>query len=630
MFDILTILIMIKYRNRQILKILINQEKTTGSELASIFNVSTRTIRNDIQNINNYIKEFGCEIKSNVNGYSMDGNENDCNKIQSYLKSEDGSFRNEPEYRIKYLLLKLASQKYSDLDRISEDLFISLSCLLTDIKNIESTMEILDISFKIHRQKNQIYLEYENENIFCLEWAKIFTEDLNELDFQILNSLSVRNISFEELILFLSNILTQHSLWLSKQEITFFTSLIFVHAIQSGQATNNDYCSFNQNSIIESINLLLFKKYIISLTPQALSEINIVFDSLSKSKIDDTNDQIIRPILLEIFHKVDGIFGTKLTKDTQLIDGIINHLVYYFSREALHINFIENIKAEIREVYPLSYNISKFLVSELAKYKQLNYTQLNFEQNIFLSIHIQASLERNIHKRKYNVLVISSLGFASTKLLETQLKNEFEHLEILASVASYAYRMIDFTDIDIIITTTPVSINQKIPIVEVSVPFTKESIDKVKEVLNSNFFWTRNIYPVLIELSDELTNEKDVFAFIEDVLKPIEGEVKVYDKLVEREYLYTTNIGKGITMPHIIYEGKLNYNLYFFYSVKGVQWKDSVIHLVSLILITTEAKDYINDYMKLINQIYLADNVKSFKQNMLFKQLETFAGEDKT
>lgn len=614
---------MLKYRNRQILKVLINQEKITGSELALIFNVSTRTIRNDIQNINIFLKEFDCTINSNnINGYFLVGSENDCKKILTYLDNDNASLKYEPEYRIKYLLLKLLSQKFTDLDLLSNELFVSVSTLLGDIKLIEHSIDEHNLNFEIQRQKNQIHIAFLNENEFCRDWAKLISEESNDIDNEILNTLSVRQITFEDINVLISNIMSKNSLWLSNQEMNFFTSLIFAHIVRGFQSYYSQNQSFNGNRIIDALNSKLIKSFGIALSMSALSDINLVFTSLSKYKLDDANEIIVRPIVKDVFEKADSMFGTKLIQDTQVIDGVVSHLISFFNKEALHINFTDNIKTEIRDLYPLAYNISKFLVIEISKYKELHHVQLNYEQSILLSIHIQASIERVAQKRKFNALIISSYGFGSTKLLETQLKNEFEYLDILASVASYAFEMIDFTDIDIVITTTPVNINKDIPVVEVQIPLNTNSIENIKNVLNSNYYWARNIYPVILELPENLENEKDAFLFIEDTLKPIEGDVHLYDKLVERENLFTTNIGKGIAMPHIIYEERLNYNLYFLYSKKGIHWKNSTIHLVALILITADAKDFINDYMKLINQIYQTDSVKNFKANMLFKQLE--------
>ena len=269
-----------------------------------------------------------------------------------------------------------------------------------------------------------------------------------------------------------------------------------------------------------------------------------------------------------------------------------------------------------------------YFINELVKLNQCREYKFGENEIAFISIHIQASLERNMMNRKLNAIIIGSFGIGTTKLLEAQIKKEFPNLEILASIAFYAADMIDYADIDLVISTAPINIKKRIPCIVVEVPLKNDSLQAIKRVLQSKYYWSREIYPMIVEIPVDIDCESSALDFIETSIQNIENKKVILKQSFEaRERALSTNIGRGIAMPHALFEEHFNYHLYFFYQSAGILWGPSKVNLIAAILITSEVKEYMNDYMKLINSIYSHLDVTKLEHTSITKLYETIVGE---
>ena len=162
----------------------------------------------------------------------------------------------------------------------------------------------------------------------------------------------------------------------------------------------------------------------------------------------------------------------------------------------------------------------------------------------------------------------------------------------------------------------------------VEVPLKNESLQAIKRVLQSKYYWSREIYPIILVIPSSIVDESAALSFIETSIQDIEGKTTGLKQSFEaREKALTTNIGKGIAMPHALFEENFSYHLYFFYQSSGIMWGPSKVNLIATILITSEVKEYMNDYMKLINSIYSHLDVTKLESTSITKLYETIIGE---
>jgi len=598
-----------KYRERQTLKILLSRKSVTGNEFSDIFNISSRTIRTDIKNINHLLKDKGIEISSNtILGYFLDLVDSKRAELIRILEQENDSYKTEPEYRLKKIIMRLIQSNCVDLNEIANELYISVSSVHQDVKTLEHIILVNNINLVFTKQLNILSIQANDESLIRLGLALLLVDQFSELDLMILQDLEDQAVSFKLINRIIYKALNGNKNLLGEHDLIFLSTYLFVTSARIQRMYKLSSDKYDEGTINQTVDVILNdieRTFSFSFNKEEKEIIQKIYRSFSNSS-NVTNDHCeLYHDILKICENIDVIYGTRFVNDQQLLDGIVNHINSYFSKAELNINFTEETVKEIKIIYPFAFNISMYFAHELEKLRSCREYHFGENEIAFISIHIQASLERNMMNRKLNTIIIGSFGIGTTKLLETQIKKEFSNLEILASIAFYATDMIDYDNIDLVISTAPIKIKKQIPCIVVEVPLKDESIQAIKRVLQSKYYWSREIYPIIIEIPSTIYSESSALDFIELSLQRIENKSTKFKQSFEaREKSLTTNIGRGIAMPHALFDEHFNYHLYFFYHKLGVQWGNSKVNLIASILITSEVKEYMNDYMKLINSIY--------------------------
>lgn len=611
-----------KYRESQLIQMLLSNQNMTGSEFSDIFGVSSRTIRSDIRSINQEIKHLDIDIKSSHSkGYSLNISESDKNTLAEYLIQNEGSVKNEPLYRMKSLLLEFVINDELNIYDFSEKMFVSESSIVADIRYLENLFKNKKLNLKIRRRGEFIGLKKCAEKEMRIGLSLAFVDSFSELDKAVLLELFYGDILLKNIRKSVFDIFYSNKIHLSDHEYIFITTYVFVVALRSKHSINNVRQSSTDEETVRKLVDAIVMAAGIKLTDSDIDEITdlvINMNIVGKQKIGHTS---LYNRIYKIADDIDRQYGTKLKYDDEFLCAITNHIESYITKKSMNINFSEDVIKEFRNFYPLSYTLAQYVKENIQDLLEMNNVQFMDKEIAFIATHFQASMEKNMTKSKVRVALVCSYGIGTTKLLETQITREFPNLSIDISIASYAQDLQNYTDIDFIISTTPLKLSEDIPWILVDVPLSEDNIEAVKVALRSDFYWTKNIYPLILDIPKEFTTEKETLPYMEEVVNYIENNnLPICELLSEREKLLTTNLGHGIAMPHALFTSDLKYHIYFFKHQDGVTWGPSKVRLVALILINEESKGYLNDYMLKINKIYATmdfdviqmDEIKNF------------------
>ena len=173
---------MINKRLKQIFNILRQtQEKIKGDSLALSTGVSSRTIRNDIKELNSILKDAGAEIESEVGqGYFL--KINDDARYEEFLKSLESSeskvesqniIPSEPKDRELYIINKLLlralnKEEKFDLFDLEEELFISNSTLKKDLRSVDKVLKKYDLKVSITKTYGVRIIGEEAKIRYCI------------------------------------------------------------------------------------------------------------------------------------------------------------------------------------------------------------------------------------------------------------------------------------------------------------------------------------------------------------------------------------------------------------------------------------------------------------------------------
>ena len=163
-------------RQKKILHILKNQTSfMTGKKIASDLNVTSRTIRNDIQQLNHILAPYEIHILSEQSkGYLLYIKSADALK---QLNQNDTAFFSK-EDRIRYLAFQLClSDQPLNLYDLEDEMYISHTTLLSDIQILKRRYTLKEPKIHLIQQKNAIsFVKDERKirsvllNLFYKDW----------------------------------------------------------------------------------------------------------------------------------------------------------------------------------------------------------------------------------------------------------------------------------------------------------------------------------------------------------------------------------------------------------------------------------------------------------------------------
>ena len=143
-----------KKRTREILIEIIKSEEITISQLAESFDVSERTIRNDLNDINDFLQENDLSMVSIGNKKKIQ-HEEDIKEAMNLIGDKDFySYKLSKEERKSMIaMLLIESSEYITLSKIADTLFVSRATIINDLGGVKEYLKSGNLTVISHANK---------------------------------------------------------------------------------------------------------------------------------------------------------------------------------------------------------------------------------------------------------------------------------------------------------------------------------------------------------------------------------------------------------------------------------------------------------------------------------------------
>ncbi len=611
---------MINKRQKNIITILEEQDNwITSKGLSNILGVSDRTIRSDINAINDH---YGCQfIDSSIRqGYCI----NEKNKkILENNKIE--LFPQLPNERYIYIIKKLLlDSRELSLVSLQEQVYVSGYSIDNDIKNIRKMLSLYS-DLKLVRSKEYIRLEGSEENK-----RKLYKDLLaTEIQENFLNMDQLASLYKDFDLIAVKDILVQviEDYGYSVNE-TLFTMLILHLGISIERMLQFKFISLDQSSdyIDETIEYQISKTFFDRLSKKinikiVESEIKLfALLIMRKKSFNYTNDYVClnnkwintRKLIEDMLEKVNDLFGVDFRGDNDLIAGLKMHIYGLIERKKNNIK-IENIFLdEIRLKYPLVFEMGIYAGEFIEN--ELNIVIEDTEVG-FIALHLGAASERINANRKYRAILILPHNQSFASMCVSKISDIFsERMEIIHTFNFFEKEEILTFNPDIILTTFPLVHGLDILTIQISMFVDSETESSILQALNKldkkrfkvefaskigNLIKEDYFYNNL-----EVKDYKEAIEFMCDKLekgKLVSSEFK--SSVLKREEISPTSFGYPFAMPHS-FGAFLNCSTISVAQLKKpIKWGDSDVSLVMLFAINEEDHSTVKMFFNWISNI---------------------------
>lgn len=630
----------IQYENRlaRILTIVEQSHSATTDSIATKLGVSTKTVRNDIKELNDSLKGYGLIDNKNGNYVLYVIDQIKFKKVYTDIFKQDYVF-NSPKKRTAYILHKLMDSDVPYLtDDLAEEMNIGRTTLIGDLKRLRQELE--DYNLSIVGKTNTGLLLKGNEidiRLFILENMYEFIygdyaldEDISDLirkiseeSYLATNTIDYFIKSFTVTLGRLLNGYTIKDLSKKYEDLTNTSAFIFINKV-ADEVEKKIHTKIPKNERIFMALPIVGMR-----TPMNV-------DGVKDISVSDEAIELVEDIV-SLIKKEMNITITA----GDLFDEFVYHVSFMLNRLKFGIKLKNPVIDDIKEKYSVAYKMA-----ELAK----DLIQDKFDEELskdeigFLAVYFGVFIsESNFEERRnYSIAIICGTGRVTARLVESQLK-KIVHSQTKIDVFSGGQVNIELLNkYDLVCSTVKVNCETTTPIIYLREIFDevelRKKIERVTYTEKLEIPLLQGMDSLVLSILDEdkffvLDNE---FTYIENINKMIDNLYKngyvdkdFKERINTREANSTMVFDKYIAFPHVVNYKSDKVVLALGVSEESIVVGDNrVVKLVFLLGIPEEVGVDETILIKLYNEIIsIASNtgtidaiskIKSYKELLLY------------
>ena len=635
-----------------LLEFLLKQhEYLSANQLAEKYGVSTKTVYQDIDKLNDFFDEG--ELKSRIvkvprKGIKLSADE-ERKQIHSLLlvnKHESGVQDFSPEYRESELIKRLfINQEDLDIYDFAEEMYVTESTVHRDIDKLEKNLGQFDLKIRI--KHDQLFVDGDEWNIRkALQSYVIQAQSLGREE-------KIERFFSEKDIEICYEAISRLSQKYHHQFSEEYSCLLLVECLVFKKRTENNNCLTQRTSnLINDLNHLevyFFSGELLeSIINKSFSEISpyeieaMAYSLLAYGFSIQSADYIqnIEHQVNELINKVSNLLSLDLSKDNHLKLMLSNHISKMIFRLRNQIYITNPALEEIKKQYSSLFNVIWIAIRGLSKYYEIN---ISNEELAFIVIHFQLAIEKIV--KPLNIVVICQNGIATSELIMSKLHKIFDSDAKITNINARELDFYDLSNIDLIISTIALP-EVKVPVIEVSPILTKDEIESIRsfysEHMTDNYtlmrtsldgrkFNLESLQTLIKKPSLIRETVKSKKECIEKMIRECDAtnrRIKEFkESILERETLGSTSVYTGVALPHCDPRFVEQSELIVMTLDKPINWGKNNVKLIILIAVAENDIPIFKDSLialysvienqELMNELVQLENGDEIKNRLL-------------
>ena len=596
---------MIETRLKQIFDYLtLDYDYHTSKEIGEVMELSSKTIRKEINSLNSVIKDKGAIIESKPGkGFIFKIKSKD--KFKKFLKNDWYKYayyqEEDGDKNLRYeniLRMFLFSNSYIKQFELAEIFHVSESQINKDLPYIRQILENYNLDLiskpyygmKVEGSEKNIRLAIKNE---IGEDPLLFEGDENRNLFnkiqKIIDEMDFGEDYYMPYVTFKNLVIHVYIAILRIKQKKF---------INLSKEFEKKVTSYKEYEIATNIVDELEEKLKIKIPKDEL--VYITTHLIAKNTIRD-QEKISTEILALSQKIIDEIYRVSKYDFRANIDFFFSlaiHLGPLINRIKYGFNMKNPILDDIKEnkIPYLLATIGANVINE--KYQ----TKLSEDEIGYIALHIMAAMNSNTINTK-NILIICGSGNSSAQIMKAQLNRQFkDNINEIRTTDLRSLDKINMKDYDLIISSVKLDNVYDLPIVYVDIIFSKVDLDNIKIAFEDTRL--RKIYDIFANSvfvkTDRFRNKLEVLKFIAETIEDKSNikKEKALNQLKKREEMGNTSFD-NIAIPHILEQVKGDSYSIIIILDKAIKWDDKKINLIYSLIIGDKLGDMSLYYEKL-------------------------------
>lgn len=578
-----------------------------SSTLANYLNVSTRSIRKYVNEINS-TGEF---ILSSKKGYKLNLNNNSQTKI-------DSSDNISPDNRLNLILKELiVNSNGINMFDLSEELFVSPSTIEGDIVKANKFIGSYNLKIKQSRfllklvgnesakrklMSSIIFKETGSDFLSLFDVQKIYQEyNLTKLKENIIYILKKYNLFINEYAI--NNILLHLMITIDRiKKNNYIESVEVVSYIDNNNIDIN--ISRDISDFLESeYNITLTSAELYYLVFQLTNKTTVLnYHQMDTKSLSNYINEHFVELTKKIIKNVYDLYFIDLSDDEFIVKFTL-HVKNLISRAKNNQVLRNQIPQKLKDSYPLIYDISVYICNQI---QILENIEIDEDEISYISLHVGSFFDRQklLEDKVLCALITPNYYDLQLKIVRDLEKRFNESIEVI-QIFSDTHNLDFDNKVDMIITTLPISDRCPIPFVYVNPYLNRKDYDNIQskfiqikdrkniltvqnhlEMYFSESLFMKNIY---------LDSAKDYIKFMGNILYENKYVKPNYiDDVLIRENMSSTAFNNNVAIPHSMKMDALKTGVCLIVNDKPVKWGKEKVQVIAMIPINEKEKEKFN------------------------------------
>lgn len=550
---------MLRRELQELLAALGQGEYRTAAGLAELLDISEKTARLRLKELDQELENHGAKVISKARyGYQLVVEDED--RFHNLTETEDKPHIPETgKERGEYLLAYLLGQKgYVKSEDLCEFLYVSKTTLTRSLKWVETVLK--RYCLELERRPNY-GIRLRGKEIDIRRLISDYFIKRNCLE-----DVSAAHME-KEMVALAANtqrLLAKYEIRLSETSFGNFLDYVYVawKRMQHGfylkmKPLDVPEMGIKEHAFIKELIGLLEHDGNITYTRDeeqylllylaGKRMIGNVVENESNFVIHEKTDRLA----LAMLDVVNKEYGMNFHNNFDVRMTLNQHLVPLDVRLRFDIPLKNPLLAEIKEKYCFAYQMSCEAAQVLRDYYHKDISE---DEIGYIALIFELAVEKCKQGERLDILVVCSTGKGSSRLLKYKYEQEFaDYLNHIYVCDLLELEYFDFTKVQYIFTTVPITREVPVPIVEVGVFLGEDDIRKVTDALRrgSADYLKQYYRPKRFLTHVKGETKEDVLEYICSVIaKQEQVDEDFYDMVLEREAYIQMDYGSDIAIPH--------------------------------------------------------------------------------
>ncbi|MEQ8155520.1 MAG: BglG family transcription antiterminator [Clostridiaceae bacterium] len=649
-------------RCSKILKILMDEKQPiTISEISQKLNVSDRTIRYDLEELNDILSQYdGAKIEKKARvGIWLECRDSSLDEVQNLLYKNKTYIKPLSSDERKYYIIKqlIQAPDIIKMQNLANDLYVSRITIHNDLKDVENWLNKFDLKL-IKKQNYGLQISGQEKNwrkassvlltiLKDSEELKSVISEAEELNYESrMNYKSFKQIQelIPEIDLRLIETILNEAEKIFNMSLTdeAFEGLVVHIAISIRRINSNNAVELKQeqlsaikeaeecrigewiiNRIKCEIDINFSESEIAYLTLHILgSKLHENVQMRTNSKIIGSIDEKLKMFTKEIISLISSILGYDLSNDERFYNGLILHLRPTINRMTYGLNLRNPLINEIKNKFPAIFGAAWATSTLFEKHYNIKVTE---EEIGYIALHVGAAIERI--NTNIKAAIVCGSGIGTSELVAARLSRQISDITVVGTLSLNELKTADKDSFDILITTVPIgkAPTYNKPVIQISPLTTNEDISKIKKIVKDVESSKRTsvlhkaesinqgqelFYKDLIFVKERAASKNEIITNLSRMLinKGFVSE-EFTDSVIERENLTSTAISNGVALPHGG-EAFVKHSCIVIASLENpLDWGGAEIDIIFLLALKLEDRNYIRRFFSYFYSVLDDDNM---------------------